>query len=314
MRRSSHTWEVKNVGDADLLIWIESSTASVTIANLVVASGPAGRPPRARVKPKETALIELEWETKNFVNWYSKGYRDRDQRPEPAEFFAKSEGDGLRAGGHGRSVRDHQALRDFKRGGLSAAVAVYAMDMSAMKVTKIRSGRPELITAKQTPLTEGERKRLNVGGGYRIDVEIKPGLAPGKFSDALVIETDHPLEKETMVSIQGYAVGPIRAVPERLSMKGVNGASGATRSLSLLVRGGKSVKFEVKQKPDADIGVAITPYDGPNQQGRYRLTVTVPPGTPPARFEEEIILKTDHPRAAEIKIPVSIIITSSSSS
>jgi hypothetical protein len=313
MRRSSHTWEVKNVGNADLILWMESSTTSITIANQVAAPGPAGRSSRARVKPNDMALIELEWETKNFINWYMKGCTIGTNDPNQPIFSLRVKG----------MVYEPVIVVDpagiIRLNGISneevsrAAVAVYAKDVSAMKVTKIRSGRPELITAKQTPLAEEERKRLNVAGGYRIEVEIKPGLPPGKFSDTLMIETNHPLEKETMVSIQGYAVGPIRAVPERLSMKGVDGASGATRSLSLVVRGGKPVKFEVVQKPDADIGVAITPYDGPNQQGRYRLTVTVPPGTPPARFEEEIILKTDHPRAAEIKIPVSIIVTNSGS-
>jgi hypothetical protein len=210
MRRSSHTWEVKNIGDVDLLLWIESSTASITIANLVAAPGPAGRPPRARVKPKETALIELEWETKNFINWYMKGCTIGTNDPNWPSFSLRVKG----------MVYEPVVMVDpsgiIRLNGISneevsrATVSVYAKDVSAMKVTKIRSGRPELITAKQTPLTVNERKLLNVAGGYRIDVEIKPGLAPGKFSDTLVIETDHPLEKETMVSIQGYAVGPIR--------------------------------------------------------------------------------------------------------
>jgi hypothetical protein len=210
MRRSSHTWEVKNIGDVDLLLWIESSTASITIANLVAAPGPAGRPPRARVKPKETALIELEWETKNFINWYIKGCTIRTNDPNWPSFSLRVKG----------MVYEPVVMVDpsgiIRLNGISneevsrATVSVYAKDVSAMKVTKIRSGRPELITAKQTPLTVNERKLLNVASGYRIDVEIKPGLAPGKFSDTLVIETDHPLEKETMVSIQGYAVGPIR--------------------------------------------------------------------------------------------------------
>ena len=83
--------------------------------------------------------------------------------------------------------------------------AVYSMDMPNMKVTKISTGRPELFTAKQTPLTAEDRKQLQVpGGGYRIDLEIKPGLPLGRFSDTLVIETDHPLQKETKVSIHGY--------------------------------------------------------------------------------------------------------------
>ena len=43
------------------------------------------------------------------------------------------------------------------------------------------------------------------------------------------------------------------------------------------------------------------------------MTVTVPPGTAPGPVDGEIILKTDHPSARELKVPVSILISSSSS-
>ena len=47
----------------------------------------------------------------------------------------------------------------------------------------------------------------------------------------------------------------------------------------------------------------ITPDDTPTQKGRYKMTVTVPPGHSAGPVEGEIILKTDHPRP-EMKIPV----------
>ena len=138
-----------------------------------------------------------------------------------------------------------------------------------MKVTKVTTGRTEFITAAATPLTDDDRKHLNVAaGGYRIEVEIKPGLPVGRFSDAIVIETDHPLQKEMKVSIHGYATGPISVVPDKLIMRGVNGTTGSTHSLSLLVRGGQEVKFDVVQKPDDRIGVRVDPHDGANQKGR----------------------------------------------
>ena len=41
------------------------------------------------------------------------------------------------------------------------------------------------------------------------------------------------------------------------------------------------------------------------------MTVTVPPGTPGGLVDDRIVLKTDHPQAGEIKIPVSIYVTRS---
>ena len=72
MRTSAHTWEVKNVGDVDLVMWPESPKSSCRIANMVSENVAAGVVmPRARIKPNETTLIEIEWRTKHFVNHYS---------------------------------------------------------------------------------------------------------------------------------------------------------------------------------------------------------------------------------------------------
>jgi hypothetical protein len=68
MQKDSHTWEVKNVGDVDLELWLEESTAS---ANLVLAK--PGTKQRVRLKPNETTPVTIQWNTKRFVSWYSQG-------------------------------------------------------------------------------------------------------------------------------------------------------------------------------------------------------------------------------------------------
>ena len=54
LSEGTHTWEFKNVGDADLELWMESSTCSCTIAKLKsdqgkkkrrLSSSPRNRPP-----------------------------------------------------------------------------------------------------------------------------------------------------------------------------------------------------------------------------------------------------------------------------
>lgn len=80
--------------------------------------------------------------------------------------------------------------------------------------------------------------------------------------------------------------------------------------MTLLVRGGRSTKFEVAYHPEK-INVTITPDDTQSQKGRYKMTVTVPPGTSAGPVDGDIILKTDHPSVSEMKIPVSILISNS---
>ena len=68
MRASAHTWELKNAGDSDLEVWLEESTVSATLSLAL----PPGESKRVlRIKPAQTAKIELQWNTKRFVNVYS---------------------------------------------------------------------------------------------------------------------------------------------------------------------------------------------------------------------------------------------------
>jgi hypothetical protein len=79
--------------------------------------------------------------------------------------------------------------------------------------------------------------------------------------------------------------------------------------VTLLVRGGQPTNFTVAQKPK-NIEVAVIPNETPSLKGRYRVTVTVPPGTPAGLVDGEIILHTDHPKVKELKIPVNILVGS----
>ena len=82
---------------------------------------------------------------------------------------------------------------------------------------------------------------------------------------------------------------------------------GATKEVALLVRGNTAPNFGVARKPE-NLEVAIEPDDA-KTKGRYRMLVTVPKGTAAGRLEGLIILKTDHPRAGELKIPVDIYVS-----
>jgi hypothetical protein len=78
----------------------------------------------------------------------------------------------------------------------------------------------------------------------------------------------------------------------------------------MVVRGDRETHFEVLRKPEK-VDVTITPDDKSTHKGRYRLIVSVPPGTAPGEVTGDIVLKTDHPHAAEVIIPVSILISRS---
>jgi Protein of unknown function (DUF1573) len=301
----THTWEFKNQGDADLELWFESSTCSCTVAKL--KNGDEKK--TLVVKPKDSTTIDLEWQTKTFHDEYSKGATIGTNDPNrPAVSIS------VHGKVHppimmlpGESITFNTIANDELH---YAKIAIFSKDHPDFKITKLLTSRPEFLVAKPEPLTEDQAKQINVKAGYQIVLELKAGMPIGRFQDELLIETNHPLKSEVKATITGNVTGPISVIPERLRMPSVSGREGATREMTIQVRGGKPTKFTVASHPEK-VQVDIKPDDTPTQKGRYKLTVTVPKGTAPGPVESEIILKTDHPAAAEIKIPVTILIGNS---
>src|SRR5262249_9472507 len=129
-------------------------------------------------------------------------------------------------------------------------LAIYSKERPDLKVQKISSSRPGLIVAEAKPLTAEEAKQLKVEKGYTVIVEIKPGMPLGIFHDELVLYTDHPKMPEVKLPVGGHMDGPISVTPPGLWMHDVVSRKGASRDLTLIVRGGKVTKIEVAEKPE----------------------------------------------------------------
>jgi hypothetical protein len=71
----------------------------------------------------------------------------------------------------------------------------------------------------------------------------------------------------------------------------------------LLVHDGRETRFDIVHKPGA-VGVSIAPAAAPAGKRRYRLAVTTLAQGKAGRGSDSIILRTDHPKAVEVAIPV----------
>jgi hypothetical protein len=267
---------------------------------------------KAIVKPGDKTDIELEWKTNNAVGDYAKGATIGTNDPDRPEF---------KLGVHGIVhepiiVMPPLTENTLQVGTLTTdepkktSIAVYAPEHPEMKLTKITNSKPDLIVVKASPMTADELKQLkSAKGGYRLDIEIKPGMSMGNFREELVVETDNPDQSRLQVTLTGFTTGPISVMPDRLRMVTINSKEESKGQLTLLVRGGHSTNFYVVYKPK-NVDVSVEPNETPTLKGRYRVIVTVPPGTPAGLIDDQIILHTDHPKVGELKIPVSIVVGS----
>jgi hypothetical protein len=301
--KSSHTWLVRNEGEADLDLWIQGRpTCSCTIAKLE-----GGK--KATLKPGVATTIDLEWNTKEFKDDYSQGATFGTNDPRMPTFNLTIKGKV-----YPPVVIMPPEMIQFPRisneESHRAKFAVYSQERPELKVLKVTSSKPELIVAQTRELTDEEVKQLKIKRGTMVTVEVKPGMPLGTFHEELVVQTDHPKQPMTRMSVGGLIYGPISVTPPGARMSNVNAQKGASMDILMTVRGGKETRFEVADKP-AKIEVSVHRDDKVDPKGRYRLTVAVPPGTAAGEVEGIIVLKTDHKFARELRIPVTILISRS---
>jgi hypothetical protein len=305
--KGSHSWEFKNVGAGPLEVWLEETTCSCTVATLKTAAGESSK--KIIIEPGRSSPIVVDWEGRKagrFGQAATIGTNDPDNHSvvltilgtilQPVEVQPSE------------TVTVPEAGPDETR---RATLTIVSIDRPEMKLTKISSSRPGQVVAQATPMTPAELARLKVKSGYNLAVEVKPGLPTGRFAEELQIETDHPRRPTLKVVVAGNTVGAITALPSRVRMPSVPSLAGASQDLALVVRGNRETHFEVASKSEK-LRVAIRPDGKPEARGKYRLTVTVPPGTAPGLVDDPIVLKTDHPQVKELRIPVSIYVSTRS--
>ena len=317
----AHSWEIKNVGEGVLDLWLEETSCSCTVAKLTDDTdkekvkgreprpAPAGEKKIVKVPPGMTTPLEVTWETRDWTNFgqtVSLGTNDPD-RP---SFALVIRGKVLLpvAVEPSDTVTFANASNEESH---RAAVTVVSPDHAGLKLTKVTSSKPGLIVAETRPMTPEELATTKVKAGYHVSIELKPGMPLGSFHEELVIETDHPDQSEVKVAIVGKVTGPISVYPEKLEMYNVASREGASRNLSLVVRGGRETRFEVVRAPE-QVKVDIVPDDKATDERPVSDDGHRAPGTPAGFIDQRIVVKSDHPQVGQIEIPLKIYISRAS--
>jgi hypothetical protein len=302
-----HVWKISNTGKSDMELTKGPSTCSCTIANFKNDES------KLVLKPGESTEIELKWETRQNNGEFKKSASvlTNDPLKPSVEFVVQGiVRPAVMVQPQDRVLNFSNASNDKP---IEAIVAVYSSDKADMKIVSVTNSKPAFIETKISPLAPAEKTQLSQKEnvyGHKITVQIKPGMPVGLFSEEMSVKTDHPRQEEIKFILTGKMTGPISCFPEVLRLSQVSADKGGFIQATLIVRDKKAVKFEVVEEPKP-VKVTIVPADdakGAESSGRYRLTLTIPPGSKPGALEGIVVLKTDHPLAKEVKIPVTAVI------
>ena len=294
-----HGWVVKNGGEGNLELWMISSTCSCTLAKFKDGK-------RTTVKPGESTEIVLEYETRENNGDYQKGAQIGTNDPDLPEFplyvhgavypaiITVPSGTTVNFMTVPNEVDDHMQY-----------IGLFSKDRPDLKILKVATSNDKAIQLTPEPMTEEECKNLKIEKGYRLPIHVKSILPLGVFKEEIVLTTDHPQEPELRLTVIGKMSGPVNLIPPQLSMHQAKGQSGDKGEVIVAVRQGRETQIRVEKAP-APLQCTVTA----ERKGRYKLTVTIPPGTPAQEIEGEIVLKTDHPKAETVHVPVDIWVQS----
>jgi hypothetical protein len=298
-------WVITNEGEADLKLWKGTIECNCTVA----AFDGDKKKEEVTLKPGQKTTLHLSFETREVNGGFHKYAQIQTNDPlRPSmEFVA----DG--------TVRPSVVLYPPEptinyfelsndQDDHHSSVLLFSPDQPDIKITQLTSSRPEHLVVSDEPMSADDCKAMKVDKGRKIILNVKGSMPLGAFREEVVIKTDHAKQSELKLTVTGKMVGPISASPERVRWVPVHSPMGKTGEVMLTVRGLRPTRFEVESKPER-IDVAVSPSDPASQGGQYRMTVKVPPGMPPGlTIMDQIVLKTDHPKAAEVKIPIDITI------
>lgn len=301
--KTQRRWSIINDGPGDLVLTGDQPYCSCTVMSLKKGE-------TRTLKPGESFDVEVEYEAKA-VGEANKSARIFTSDPKNEEIVFTFKGHvypvivTMPEEGH----IDVGTILNTKSHLYHAAIAAPARPET--KIESITSSNPELLEITSQPLTAEERKNFKLDTGEHLEITIKPTTILGFFNEEILVKTDHPDRPETKLTIGGKIVGPISSTPSVVRME--VGPEGRTDQTTIWVTGQDRTNFEVVSVPE-NVKVAIAPADDTQSKGasagghRYTLTVTVAPGATPGVIEEPIVLKTDHPHAAEFKLPVQITV------
>jgi len=311
-----HAFIVRNDGDAPLTLATGEPSCRVCIKVFSVA--------KERLQPGEKTEVNIEWDVKTSDTEFEKSGPLTTNDPAHETVHLSIRGKVLDTVRLDRpDIHFHDLLQTDSSSG---SVNIYAFRSADLKVEKHEFSNPALekyFNISLAPLSAEELAREpSAKGGLKVQVEVKPGLPYGDFSESVSITTNHSPDPLTLRIIGNIASDIFlmgqNVVRDKLlvGLGAIQQKEGKKHTVFLIVKGPHREDTKVQletTEPSTEFTARLgEPIRDSAKTIRYPIVIEIPPGaTPVARMEgtyANIHLTTTHPDVKEMNIKVRYIV------
>jgi hypothetical protein len=323
----SHRFEIRNAGGSPLSLTRGSSSCSCTVSDFEATEG-SDPDASKRVPPGESTFVTVKWRGKPPGGPFQQQVTVLTDDPRRPEVVFVVEGTVVPTW---RAVPDSIAIDQLATStGRKASTTIYTYGDSPPNVTGIAidgSDAEQFFALTTAPLpAEDVASQPSATGGFRIDVEIKPGLPIGPLRRTITATFAMPDEVTADVPLEGTVGGDlVIAGPgwdtsrQRLVLGTVSGRSGFRRKIFLLAKGPHRdlVSATVREVVPDSLEVTVGPGAAIGSGGvvRFPIDLVIRPGSRAVNHlcseqgpAGRIVLDTGHPDSPSLVIPVCVAI------
>ncbi len=311
-----HAYIVRNDGDAPLELETGQPSCGVCIKVFAVA--------KPTLAPGERTEVHIEWDVKTGDAKFEQSGPLKTNDPLKPSVHLSLTGTVI---DNVRVDRPDVHFHDLSPSeSATGSVNVYAFKEGDFKIESSDFGNPRVATflsVKSEPLTDSELAREpKAKSGYKLTIDVKPGLPQGDFDDNLTITTNQSNDPLTVKIIGNIAsdillMGPnVYREKSLINLPAISQKTGKKHTVFLIVKGPHREEtnvtidsFEPTKDFTAKLGEPI--HDTPKTT-RYPITIEIPPGAAPGTYSDgayaHVHVKTTHPEIKDIDIRVRYVV------
>lgn len=312
----SHTFVIRNTGDAVLKLAKGPSTCQCTMSDLssdVVEVPPGG-------SHEITVTWKPDFPTEDFSKQASIWTNDpamweEGSASKDGKIVFTVKGQVLNSAEVEPSLHSLGTIDETKPTPFSTLIFSRVMKDLEVSIESISS---QFVTAQLEPASEEDLKEKKALSGFRLRGELNPKVAIGRVRETIKLKTNDDQNPELEITIEAFRQGPVSIAGRfwngnytMVDFARFKAADGIETTLSLYsAKGAEPLELTLAEKRPDFLEVTVArdeAYAEPDRE-RHTLTVRVPAGRPPERLVSKeagyVRFTTNHPDVPEIKFYV----------